>query len=154
MQAPEKVKVTSLADYLAVLTRAAFQSGLSWKVIDAKWPGFVEAFDGFDPERVAGFTPADVDRLAADTRIVRNRRKIEATVYNAGELILVDREFGGFKKYLHCFATFPELVADMRKRFKFLGETGAYYFLYVVGEKTPPHEEWMKEHEPAPRRRA
>ena len=146
MHAPEKVKVTSLADYLAVMTRAAFQSGLSWEVIERKWPGFVEAFDGFDPETVAGLTPPEVDALMDDARIVRNRKKVDATVYNAGELIATDREFGGFKKYLRSFPDYAGLVKDFRKRFKFMGETGTYYFLYVVGEKVPPHEEWAKAH--------
>jgi 3-methyladenine DNA glycosylase Tag len=146
MHAPEKVKVTSLADYLAVMTRAAFQSGLSWEVIERKWPGFVDAFAGFDPEKVAGLTPPEVDALLEDARIVRNRKKVEATVYNAGELIATDREYGGFKKYLRSFPDYDSLVKDLRKRFKFMGETGAYYFLYVVGEKVPAHEEWAKAH--------
>jgi len=146
MHAPDKIKVTGLADYLNVMTRAAFQSGLSWEVVERKWPGFMEAFDGFDPERVAAYTPPDIDRLMEDTRIVRNRKKVEATVYNAGELIATDREFGGFKKYLRSFPDYDSLAKALRKRFKFLGDTGTYYFLYVVGEKVPEHEEWAKTH--------
>jgi 3-methyladenine DNA glycosylase Tag len=152
MKAPDQVKVSSLADYLAVLTRAVFQTGLSWKVIDAKWSGFQEAFYGFDPERVATLTRADIDRLAEDTRIVRNRAKIEATIDNANALLALDREPGGFGSWLRSHSTFEETVKALRAHFRYLGETGSYYFLYVVGEPVPPHEEWMERHPPKPRR--
>src|SRR5436190_587231 len=83
MQAPERVSPKNLADYLDVLTRAVFQSGISWRVIEAKWPGTRQALEDFDPERLADLTPDDVDRLVQDHRLVRNRRKIEATIANA-----------------------------------------------------------------------
>ena len=60
-----------------------FQSGLSWAIVLRKRPAFRELFAGFQPEAVAGFTPDDVDRLVADDRIIRNRRKIEAAIGNA-----------------------------------------------------------------------
>ena len=148
MHAPEQVEVRSLADYLDVLSRAVFQTGFSWRVIDAKWPGFREAFFGFDPERVATLTQADVDRLAEDTRIVRNRRKIEATVDNANALLALDSEPGGFRAWLGSNPSFEDTVTALRAHFRYLGDTGAYYFLYVVGEPVPDHEEWMKRHPP------
>ncbi|RLP82270.1 DNA-3-methyladenine glycosylase I [Mycetocola lacteus] len=61
----------------------AFQSGLSWATILRKRPAFRAAFAGFDPERVASFADADIARLLGDAGIVRNRRKIEATIQNA-----------------------------------------------------------------------
>jgi 3-methyladenine DNA glycosylase Tag len=142
MPAPPKVRPRGLADYLEVLTRAVFQSGLSWRVIDAKWDGFREAFHGFDPARVADLTPNQVDELAADRRIVRNRRKIQATVDNAQAMLELDARHRGFGRYLRSHGGFDETVADLRRQFAFLGETGAYYFLYVVGEPVPPYEEW------------
>ena len=60
-----------------------FQSGLSWAVVLRKRPGFRAAFDDFDPEVVARYTEADIERLLADPGIVRNRRKIEAAITNA-----------------------------------------------------------------------
>ena len=54
-------------------------------MISNKWPGFTEAFAGFDVEKVAGFGDDDVERLMADKGIVRNRRKITATIGNAQE---------------------------------------------------------------------
>ena len=147
-EGPRKIKPKGLADYLDVLTRAAFQSGIRWRVVEAKWPGTTEAFGGFDPERVANLTPADVDALAADTRLIRNRAKINATVQNAETVLALDREHGSFKRYLRSFPTDDALQADLVKRFKFLGDVGAYWFLYVVGEQTPPHEEWMTTYKP------
>ena len=61
---PTQIENPSLADYLEVITKAVFQSGMSWSVVEAKWDGFREAFAGFDPERVASLTPDDVEQLA------------------------------------------------------------------------------------------
>jgi hypothetical protein len=153
MHAPHQITPQSLADYFEVLSQAVFQAGISWQVIEAKWDGFREAFAGFDPERVAAFGDDEIERLAADTRIVRNRRKIEATVHNAQVMLELDREYGGFGRYLRSQPNYEALVADMRGAFKFLGDTGAYFFLYVVGEPVPPHEEWMAAHPPRAARR-
>ncbi len=142
-EAPKKIDPKTLGDYLEVMTKAVFQSGMSWQVIEAKWDGFREAFEGFDAEKVAAFTPDDVDRLAQDTRIVRNRRKIQATVDNALEIVELDREHEGFRNYLRSHGSFAETVADLKRHFRFLGDFGSYYFLHVVGEKVPSHEEWM-----------
>lgn len=142
-QAPDKIEPKTPGDYLEVMTKAVFQSGMSWRVIEAKWDGFREAFERFDAEKVAGFGPDDVDRLAQDTRIVRNRRKIQATVDNAEEILALYRHHNGFRNYLRSHPSFEETVADLKRHFSFLGDTGSYYFLHVVGEKVPSHEAWM-----------
>jgi hypothetical protein len=142
MEAPKQITPTKLADYLEVLTKAVFESGMSWHIIEAKWPGFQEAFGAFDPEYVANLSPDDIDRLATDTRIIRNRRKIGATVHSAEVMLALDREFNGFQNYLRLQPGFDALLADMKKRFKFVGAFGAYYFLWVVREEVPPHEEF------------
>ena len=85
-QAPKQIEPKGLPDYLEVITKAVFQSGMSWRVIEAKWDGFQKAFKGFDPKKIARFGPDDVDRLAHDPGIIRNRRKIEATIDNAVEI--------------------------------------------------------------------
>jgi DNA-3-methyladenine glycosylase I len=146
MQAPIQIEPTGLADYLDVMTRAVFQSGMSWRVVEAKWDGFREAFAGFDPVAVAAYTDDDVDRLAADTRIIRNRRKIQATVSNAQAMLALDGQPGGFVGWLRSQDDFDATVAALRGEFRFVGDTGAYYFLYVVGEDVPTHDEWMKQH--------
>src|ERR1035437_8041393 len=99
MEAPQQIKPTKLADYLEVMTKAVIQAGMSWQVVEAKWDGFREAFAAFDPEKIAAFSGDDIERLAGDTRIIRNRRKIEATVNNAETMLRLDREQGGFAAY-------------------------------------------------------
>lgn len=83
-----------------------FQSGLSWLVILSKRPAFRQAFAGFDPEVVAEFTDDDVERLLADDSIIRNRRKIEATVQNARATLAL-REQGGLEELLWTHAPDP-----------------------------------------------
>lgn len=151
MHAPTKIEPAGLRDYLEVMTRSVFEPGLNWSVVEAKWPGITAAFAGFDPQTVAGLTPADVERLMEDPAIIRNRKKIQATIHNAGEMRNIDREYGSFKRYLGSHESYEALVSDMRKRFKFLGESGAYHFLYVVGEPVPDHDDWMVAH-PAQRK--
>jgi len=143
MEGPKQVKPKRLNDYLEVMSKAVFQAGISWRVIEAKWPGFREAFFDFDPERIARLSPREIDALTEDTRIVRNRRKIEATVENATTMLELNAEHGSFKKYLRSHDGFDATVTDLKKRFKFVGDMGAYYFLHVVGEEVPPHEEVM-----------
>ena len=143
MEAPERINPKNPGDYLEIMSKVVFQSGMSYKIIESKWPGTREAFHGFDAAKVAGMTPSEVDLLTEDTRVIRNRRKLEAVVNNAQKLLELDAQFGGFQKYLRSHGDFPSLVKDLRKQFKFLGEMGCYYYLYVVGEEVPDHEEWM-----------
>jgi 3-methyladenine DNA glycosylase Tag len=146
MHAPTKIEPKGLADYLEVMSRSVFEPGLNWSVVEAKWPAIRAAFAAFDPLTVAGFTPEDVERLMGDAGIIRNRKKIEAVIHNAGEMLNVERAHGTFKGYLGSAGSFEATVVDMRKRFKFIGEMGAYHFLYVVGEPVPDHEEWLAAH--------
>ena len=142
--APEQITPQRLGDYLEVISKAGFQSGISWKVVENKWPGTQEAFHGFDADAVAEMTPQEVDDLTQDTRVIRNRRKLEAVVSNAQRLIELDQEYGGFSKYLRAHGDFDSTLKALRKDFKFLGDFGGYYFLYVVGEDVPPHEEFQR----------
>ncbi len=88
------------------LTLEAFQSGLSWLTILRKREGFRRAFAGFDPDVVAGFTPADQARLLADTGIVRNRAKVAAAVRNAAATVRL-RADGGLDALVWSFAPVP-----------------------------------------------
>ena len=143
MEAPERTSPKSPGDYLEIMSKVVFQSGMSYKIVESKWPGTREAFHDFDAAKVAGMTPSDIDQLAQDTRVIRNRRKLEAVVGNAQKLLELDARFDGFQRYLRSHGDFVSLVKDLRKQFKFLGEMGCYYYLYVVGEEVPPHEEWQ-----------
>lgn len=76
------------------ITLEAFQSGLSWLTILRKREGFRDAFARFDPDTVAAFGPGDVARLMADTGIVRNQRKVDATIMNAQALVQLRKGAG------------------------------------------------------------
>ncbi len=141
-----------LRDDVALFERMsleAFQSGLSWAIILRKREGFRAAFAGFDPTTVAGFGPDDVDRLLADTGIVRNRLKIEATIHNARKLVELDTSFTDLlwsfspadhaapKRLADVPATTAESVAmtkELKRRgFRFVGPTTAYALMQATG---------------------
>ena len=145
MQEPERIKAQKASDYFEIITKAVFQSGMSWKVIEAKWPGFENAFSAFDVAEVAAYSPDDVDRLTQDKEIVRNRRKIEATIGNAARIVELEQEHGSFRKYLASFPDFDSKWKALQKEFKFVGGFGAYYFLFVVGEEVPPHDTFREQ---------
>ena len=129
----------------------AFQSGLSWATILRKRPAFRSAFDDFEPDRVAAYGEADVERLMADAGIVRNRRKIEATITNARATVAL-RDEGGLVELVWSFrpATTPRprsyaevptqspeslaLSKGLRvKGFTFAGPTTMYALMEAVG---------------------
>lgn len=87
------------------LSLEGFQAGLSWITILKRREGFREAFHGFDPARVAALDSDDVTRLMADTRIIRNRAKIEATISNAK--ITRDLADGDLDTLIWSFAATP-----------------------------------------------
>ena len=136
------------------ITLEGAQAGLSWETILQKREGYREAFAGFDPARVARFTPARIDRLLLDPGIVRNRLKVESTVRNAKAFLAVQREFGSFDAYAWRFvggrpivnrwnalgqlpartAESDALSRDLLKRgFRFVGSTICYAFMQAVG---------------------
>ncbi len=125
-----------------------FQAGLSWITILRRREGFRDAFAGFEPERVAAFGEADVERLLADAGIVRNRAKIEAAIANAAvvadlgqefaDLVLAHRVVGRPRPRAdEVPATSPESVALARALrgvgIRFVGPTTAYALMQAVG---------------------
>ena len=133
---------TGLAGYFEALAQAVLQSDISWRVVYAKWDRIREALSGFDPVKVAAMTPADVDRLLADQRMIRNRAKVEALVYDARELLELHRMHGGFDRYLASLGDYEDAAAELRRRFRFLGETTVHFFLWGAGYPVPSHEQW------------
>ncbi|MGN7781527.1 DNA-3-methyladenine glycosylase I [Mycolicibacterium sp. 22603] len=127
----------------------AFQSGLSWLTILRKRDGFRRAFAGFDPERVARFTDADIARLMDDVEIVRNRAKIEATINNARVIGDLDVDFSdllwsfapGRRPRPEAMADVPAVTAEStamakelkRRGFRFVGPTTAYALMQATG---------------------
>lgn len=138
--------------WLERLTLEAFQSGLTWLTILNKRPAFREAFDGFEADRIAAYTDADVQRLMADARIVRNRRKVEATINNARATVALRTE-GGLEALIRDHAprqgapvplrvedvpaTSPashSLAAALKKRgFAHVGPTTMYALMQATG---------------------
>jgi 3-methyladenine DNA glycosylase Tag len=140
---PPQYTAKTLDDYLEHMSKPVFQAGISWRVVDAKWSGIQKAFKGFKAERVARMTDRDIDTIARDERVIRSRPKIAAVVHNAGVLVALERE-GGFKRYLRSFEDYDELEKDLRKRFKFLGPSGIYHFLWTVKHPVPEWHAWAK----------
>ena len=130
-----------LSGYLDAMARVMFQTGISWRVVDAKWPGIQEAFHGFDPKRVSRLSTKDIDKLMGDTRVIRNRRKLEAIASNAGHIVERDAEFKGFARYLDSLGDFESTKKALHKEFAFMGDAGTWYFLWMVGRKVPEHED-------------
>ena len=141
---PERFEPRGPADYLAVISQAIFQAGLSWKLIAAKWDDYLRLFEGFDPTIVAAFGEGDIDRLMTDGGIVRTRKKIAGTIENARTILALERDFGSMRAYLQSFPDYETLAADLKTRFAFLGDLSAYYFVFRVGERVPRFEDWEK----------
>ena len=111
-----------------------FQAGLSWRTVLYKREAFREVFLGFDAGRVARMTEADADALMADKRIVRNRRKIDAVIRNAGRLLEQFERPGSFMEYVYGFDSGIALCRDLKRRgFAFVGPTICESFLGSVG---------------------
>jgi len=130
-----------------------FQAGLSWITILRKRESFREAFDGFDPRRIAGFDTRRVDALMGNDRIVRNRLKIEGAILSAQAWIEIEDTLG-FSNYLWRFVDnkpvvnafqrmsetptqtplSAQIATDLRAQgFRFCGPTIVYAFMQAVG---------------------
>lgn len=103
------------------LTLEGFQSGLSWATVLRKRDDFRIAFAGFNPDAVAAFGPAEVERLLNNPKIIRNRRKIEAAINNANATIKL-REKGGLSEFIWSFMPeenlYPRFMEDILKLVK------------------------------------
>ncbi len=139
---PEQIDATSLDDYLEIMSKSVFQSGMSWQVVEAKWPGTREAFSNFDAHKIADMVEPELEQLAQDTRVIRNRRKLAAIVSNAQKMVDLEKEHGSFKQYLRSHGDFDATLKAIKRDFKFMGPSGIYHFLYVVKEPVPPHHEF------------
>ncbi len=140
---PQIVSRPAAGDVLAIVTRAVFQAGVSWKQIAGTWDAYERAFARFDPVAVAAFGEADVERVMAEPGVLHVRRKIEGTIRNARALLEILAEFGSFHAYAASFPAYATRVKDMRKRFVFLGEMSVWYVLFRCGEPVPRFEDWV-----------
>mgnify|MGYP006280022777 CR=1 FL=1 len=136
------------------LVLETFQAGLSWLTILKKRENFRRAFDNFDYRKIADYSDAKVEELLTDKSIIRNRRKILATIANAQAFIEVQQEFGSFSQYIWGFvdhqpvqnacklqkevpANTPlsdKISKDLQKRgFQFVGTTVIYAHMQATG---------------------
>ena len=117
------------------LTLEIFQAGLSWLIILKKREGFKIAFENFNIDRVAGFDADDIERLIKDASIIRNRRKIEATVENARKIVFIRESHGSFANWIEAHApkNKGEWVKLFRQNFKFVGGEIVGEFLMSIG---------------------
>ncbi|WP_118135754.1 DNA-3-methyladenine glycosylase I [Oceanicella sp. SM1341] len=118
--AVEALRATTDDRWLSTMARCLFQAGFNWQVIEARWPGFEAAFGGFDPARVAMYHDAEMDRLLADSRIVRNGAKLAAVTANAGFLRAIAQEHGSMGAFV---AGWP--VSDHAGLLRLLSQRGA-----------------------------
>ena len=132
------------ADYLAVMSRAVFQAGVSWAQIDRQWSALLAAFERFEPRRVARYGEKDIVRILDHPGIPHARRKVEATIRNAKSVLSAESEHGSMRAYLRSLGRYDAVVADLHERFAYVGDISAYYFLYRVGEPVPPFSTWIK----------
>jgi hypothetical protein len=145
VEAPPRIKPKDLDDYLEQLSKSVFQAGISWRVVDAKWSTIKPAFREFNVERVARMGDREIDALASDPRVIRSRPKIAAVVHNARAILDLERS-GGFRKHLRSFDDYEELATDLKRRFKFVGDSGTYHFLWTVSHPVPDWHDWAKAH--------
>jgi DNA-3-methyladenine glycosylase I len=130
------------------------QAGLSWITVLRKRGNYREAFDNFDPFKVAGYNKEKIEELMGNSGIIRNRRKITAGITNAKAVLEIQKEFGSFDKYIWQFvggkpiqntlksiedipSFTPEsekMSKNLKKRgFKFVGPIICYAFMQAVG---------------------
>ncbi len=136
IKTPNEIARLSDDRILAGMTKAVFQAGFNWKVIENKWPGFEEAFEGFVPVRWKFMSDDDLDTLLKDTRIVRNGMKIQTIRDNAILLCDLEDEHGSAAR---CIADWPMedfagLLAMLHQRGSRLGGSTAQYFLRFLGK--------------------
>lgn len=135
MKAPEELMKVPDDRWLSMMARCVFQAGFSWKVIENKWPGFEEAFEGFPVGRWSMMSDEDLDRLLKDTRVVRHAKKLQSVGENAIFLRDLATEHGSAAAF---FANWPSndfagLLQILKKRGTRLGGNTGQYFLRFMG---------------------
>jgi len=124
--------------YLAEMTKCVFRAGFVWQIVEKKWPGFEEAFEGFDTMACAMMSDEELERLTQNPAIVRNATKIRSVRKNANFVREIKSEHGCFGNFI---AAWPEedivgLWAVLKKRGDRLGGNSRAYFLRFVGKDT------------------
>lgn len=122
------------------------QAGLSWTTILKKRDNFYAAFDGFDIAKIALYGEDKRASLLQDAGIIRNRLKVDAVIYNAQQVMLLQAEYGSFKQWIdaqQCL-TLQDWVKLFKKKFKFVGGEIVNEFLMSMGYLDGAHHEKCK----------
>lgn len=119
------------------------QAGLSWEIILKKEATFRSAYSNFNIAKVAAYTEKDRERLLADAGIIRNKLKVNAAIENAKTILLLQKEYGSFEKWLenHHPKTKEEWVKLFKKTFRFTGGEIVNEFLMSIGYLPGAHAE-------------
>lgn len=125
--------------WLTSMAKVIFRSGFSWKVVENKWPGFEEAFYGFDPHRVAMFSHDDLGALLSNKAIIRNGQKLRAVIENASFITGMVKEHGSAGAFFAEWPTadFTGLWDHLKKNASRLGGNSGAYFLREMGWDSP-----------------
>jgi 3-methyladenine DNA glycosylase Tag len=135
---PAQLKAITDDRYLAEMTKCVFRAGFVWKIIENKWPGFEEAFHGFDTMACAMLSDEDLEQLQQDDRIVKNGKKIATVRNNASFVREVKGEYGSFGRFLADWpvADITGLWSVLKARGDRLGGNSGPFFLRFVGKDT------------------
>ena len=119
------------------------QAGLSWDTILKKQTNFRDAFDVYNIESIAAYDETKIAELLQNAGIIRNKLKINAVIYNAQQILKIQKEFGSFKNWLdtHHPLLKTEWVALFRKQFKFVGGEIVNEFLMSTGYLPGAHDQ-------------
>jgi len=122
--------------FLSAMTKRVFQAGFIWRVIEAKWPGFEEAFFQFDPARLMALDEAEWDAYGRDERIVRNLQKVYALRHNVYYVNEISAQYGGYGHFLEQWplSDLVGLMVHLKKSGKRLGGMTGGFFLATVGK--------------------
>ena len=133
-------ELRGLADdrYLSLISLRIFRAGLRHAMVDAKWPAFEAAFEGFEPRRLRMLSDEDLDALLTDRRLIRHAAKRHAVRANAVALHQIAGESGSFGAYLAEWpgADVVGLWDDLAQRLRQMGGNSGPYFLRMAGKDT------------------
>jgi DNA-3-methyladenine glycosylase I len=136
------------------LVLEGMQAGLSWRIILRKREEFRKAFDNFRVQKIAKYDKMKIEQLCSNSSIIRNKKKIEATIINANAFLEIQKEFGSFDTYIWNFVSYKPIqnswkrykevpsmtqesdliCRDFRKRgFKFVGSKICYSMMQAIG---------------------
>lgn len=128
---PPRKKPIDDKGFFEILSKAVFNAGFSYQVVNSKWNDIRDVFHDFDPEILSNWTIDEISFALESPKIIRNSRKVNAITSNSKIFLDIIKKFGSFENYLKSFRNKPyeEKQEILSKKFKWLGPTGAHFFL-------------------------